>query len=831
MKYSLIFCLFLFSIRIAAQEINIDYNKLGNKVIELINQHRKTLRLQELKKDLILLKAARDHSNYMLENNILSHEQKNTDKKFPKDRIQFYEGKMFDTFGENILFTSIELKKYNEAEINILARKLFLQWKNSPPHYKNIIYQNYEFTDIAFSFDKKQKRLYATNVFGAKGFIIPNQLSENAFGLTEKNTLCKKINVSDQIHIGNGLRIEGNDVVLYYYDIEKFKRIFNERSDAIAIDFIEGNQFKCGSKNEFDVSAIYDGTLSKPIYKDELLANNQAENKLKLITKVGEIPEHLRGKDLTLSTVFIFTNCACAYSSPIEVDSRTLSLLSVKPILEIPKNTLLTNKGIIKTEEHSFAFGRNETIEKLDNTETYLNTSDFYDTSNFTIKVAFDTISNENESNIASEIKNRFSEYNNNLDTLTEADSISEEVTFEIINEKIHSSQIYSYSSVEGNEALNKNLYLERVKSIEKYGREQLNILIKPDKVVAEENWETCYIQLEMENFGALALKPKEEIRSYINTNRDQWEAYLNKQRVSKLIANYYGELKPKDPNDKYYLEFLYEINLRTGIYEKDYTRANLALAKIYEEDYSYAIFDEIVFNELMTNEKLVQNAAAVLIKSHRINQFKTVRFLKYWLTQFDTLTKNAQFNLLNLYCVTNDELLESWDVSTTKLANVTKPKTLMDKFEAFEKNLDLIANYNYVGLYYANHTNDYEMLNFYFSKVYTSFKNNIKTPKDRVNLGLFLNFWSSYSTTIELLKEQMKKPEFSKEEALLLAQTYPLEIDDNGSSDSDLEYILKKVYRLNKKAWCEWQNENKNVLRNTIIKREYCKMCTTDKK
>ena len=77
------------------------------------------------------------------------------------------------------------------------------------------------------------------------------------------------------------------------------------------------------------------------------------------------------------------------------------------------------------------------------------------------------------------------------------------------------------------------------------------------------------------------------------------------------------------------------------------------------------------------------------------------------------------------------------------------------------------------------------------------------------------------------MLEEQMKKPEFSKEEALLLAQTYPLEIDDNGSSDADLEYILKKVYRLNKKDWCQWQNENKNVLRNTIIKREYCKMCT----
>lgn len=610
--------------------------------------------------------------------------------------------------------------------------------------------------------------------------------------------------------------------MLYYYDIEKFKNIFNEHSDAIAIDFIEENQFKCNAKNEFDVSPIYDGTLSKPIYREELLANNRAENKLKLITKVGEIPEHLKGKELTLNTIFIFTNCACAYNSPIKVNSRSLSLLEVKPILEIPKNTKLTNKGIIKTEEHSFAFGRNETIEKLDNTETYFNNQKYFESEEgyFEMEIVYDTIAT-NYDELLPEDSIQIAPVN---EIISEEDDI--ESPFKIINESIHSSQIYSYSSVEGNEALNKSLYLERVKSIEKYGNEKLNILIKPNKVVAEENWETCYIQLEMENLETLAKKSKEEIRNYINANKSNWNDYLNEQRISKLIANYYGELKPNDPNDKYYLQYLYEINLRTGIYEKDYNRANLALAKLYEVEYSFAIFDEIVFTELMTNKKLVQNATAVLIKSKRINQFKTVRFLKYWLTQFDTLDKNAQLNLLNLYCVTNDELLESWDIATTKLANVTKPKSLENEFSLFDDQLNLTANYNYVGLYYSNHSNDYEGINYYFDKVYYSFKESIKSSKDRVDLALFLNYWSSYTTTIELLKEQMNKPDFTKEEALLLAQTYPLLIDDNGSSDLDLEFILKKVYRLNKMDWCQWQNDNKNVLRNTIIKNEYCKYC-----
>ncbi|VXB96533.1 conserved hypothetical protein [Flavobacterium sp. 9AF] len=809
MKHFILLLISLATYKIAAQEIIIDYNRLGDKVISLINDHRKSLHLNELKKDVILFKAAKDHSQYMLENNMLSHEQKNPIKKFPKNRILFYEGKMFDTFGENILFTSVEAKKYNNTETDALAQKIFLQWKHSPPHYKNIIYTNYDFTDLAFSYDKKLKRLYATNVFGAKGIIIPNQLSENAFGIDEKSSLCKKVNLSDKIHLGNGLQIEGNEVILYYYDLENFKTILNEPSDAIAIDFIDLEQFQCGQKNQFDVSSIYDGTLSQPIYRKELLENNRAENKLKLITKVAEVPPHLMGKQLALSMVFVLNNCACEYVSPVSVASRSLALLPVNPILEIPKNVTLTNKGIIKTEEHEFAFGRNEIIEKLhDSQDTYYSENDF-EPENLNFEISYDTIPSQDI----------------NEDEIGE-DTALEEQPFEIINTTLHSTEIYSFSSIEGNEANNIKLYQERVKAIEKYGKEKLDITIEPNKIVAAENWETCYIQLEMENLTHLVKQPKDVIRKYINLNKNKWETYLDQQRVSKLIANYYGEIKPINPANPFYKSLFYQINLRTGIYEKNNPKTNLALAKIAELDYDFTLFEEPVFQEIMINASLVQNATAVLIKNYNIDYFKTIRFLKYWFSKYDTLPKNAQFNLLILYCVTNDYLLDSWDISMTKLTNVTKPKTLETHFEANKTHLNLIANYHYVSLYYYNHINDYNGINYYFNKVYTSFKNSIKSPKDRVNLALFLNKWSSYDTTISLLKAEMKKPTFSKEEALLLAQTYPMLIENNGQTDPDLDYILKKVYKLNKKEWCDWQNENSNLLRNNNIKEEYCKMC-----
>ncbi|MCO6163746.1 CAP domain-containing protein [Flavobacterium sp. NRK F7] len=822
MRYFLPILLALVTFQTNAQELTIDYNRLNEKVIALINEHRNQLQLSELKKDAILFKAAKDQSLYMLENKILTHEQNNKNKQFPKDRVLFYEGNMFQFFGENVLFTTVEPKKYSTSETDALAKKLFLQWKHSPPHYKNIIHTNYDFTDLAFSYDKKLKRLYATNVFGTKGIIIPNQLSENAFGIQEKSSLCKKVKFSDKIHLGNGLQIEGNEVILYYYDLEKFKTILNEPSDAIAIDFIDLEQFQCGQKNQFDVSSIYDGTLSKPIYRKELLENNRAENKLKLITKVGEVPPHLIGKQLALSMVFVLNNCACEYFSPVNVETKSLQLLPVAPILELPKNTILSNKGIIKTDEHQFAFGRNEIIEKLEKSKSALYQENDLALEGFDFDIFYDTLP-ERTPEVDSVPKEA---YDTLIGEQVPYEEIIEEIPFEILNTTIHSSQIYSFSSIEGNEAANIKLHQDRAKAIEKYGKDKLNITIPPNKVVAEENWETCYIQLEMENLSRLAQESKQEIRKYINLNKNKWEAYLDQQRVSKLIANYYGEIKPKNPNHPQYLEFLYQVNLRTGVYEKNNNKTNLALAKIAKLEYDTTIFEEPVFQEIMTNANLVQNATAVLIQNYSYDYFNTTRFLKYWFTKYDTLSQNAQFNLLILYCVTNEKLLNSWDIATSKLANVTKPKTLENQFDFFKTTLNLIANYHYVSLYYCNHNNDYDGINFYFEKVYYSFKNSIRTSKDRVNLALFLNDWSSYTTTITLLKEEMKKPTFSKEEALILAQTYPMLVEDNGQTDPDLDYILKKVYKLNKKEWCEWQNDNSNLLRNNTIKTEYCKIC-----
>ena len=152
----------------AAQELNLNYDDLENSVLELMNQHRKSLKINKLEKDPVLQKAAQDQSDYMLVIKKLAHEQNSVAKKYPKNRIKFHGGADFNSYAENVLYLTVEPITYSKDDITILAKKIYQIWRESPPHYKNMTSKEYAFASIAFSFDTKSKRLYATTVFGNK---------------------------------------------------------------------------------------------------------------------------------------------------------------------------------------------------------------------------------------------------------------------------------------------------------------------------------------------------------------------------------------------------------------------------------------------------------------------------------------------------------------------------------------------------------------------------------------------------------------------------------------------------------------------------------------
>jgi uncharacterized protein YkwD len=98
----------------------------------------------------------------------LTHEQTNSKKVNPKDRVYFYGGNDFNLVGENLLFTGIKNQIYSNEDLDALALKIVQLWKKSPNHLKNMINPKYTFTEIGFSIDWENKKIYVVQLFGAK---------------------------------------------------------------------------------------------------------------------------------------------------------------------------------------------------------------------------------------------------------------------------------------------------------------------------------------------------------------------------------------------------------------------------------------------------------------------------------------------------------------------------------------------------------------------------------------------------------------------------------------------------------------------------------------
>ncbi len=169
MRTKIILFLFLFSTLSFSQNQNkIDLEKLKIKVLKLVNDERANHDRKVLGLDSFLKKAADDHAKYIAKAQTLTHEQTDAKKQSPKERVSFYGGNSFVLVGENLLFTGIKDQIYSEADLDALALKMFNLWKKSPNHLKNILDHQYLYTEISFSIDWENKKIYAVQMFGAK---------------------------------------------------------------------------------------------------------------------------------------------------------------------------------------------------------------------------------------------------------------------------------------------------------------------------------------------------------------------------------------------------------------------------------------------------------------------------------------------------------------------------------------------------------------------------------------------------------------------------------------------------------------------------------------
>jgi len=742
-----------------------DKQELRKELFKKINILRKSKGVQPLILHVDLQKAAQLHADYMQKNRKLSHEERIDSLRTPKKRIKQF-SKKFNVFGENILYTKPKKTPIKKSLLKRIAHEMFIAWKNSPGHYANMISDDYTHGDFGFAYDKKSRRIYAAHVFGGIGISIEGQLSSNAFEIKTQaedetvdcfDLMGSKRNIA--INLGNAVRIEGKDILLYYHDKRVVAELIENKNDGFAIDVIQRNQFECEKKNSLDVSEIYDGILLKPVYKKELFANNQSKSAYRLITKIGELPAHLIGKDIQMSMILIKNGVKCDYNYPITISRKDYDLLPFPPNLQ--QETIdFVMEGIVGMEDVYFNFDRDET--KASNVPELL------------------------------------------------------------VKTGIHSIDIMSYSSVEGNENDNITLHNERAKFIKKFLLAEIEnneISIKSD---AKENWDLCKIQLELFGLDDLIDEEKEVIRKYINKNSNsQWKEALEKQRVSKARIFYEGKRYSSD-------NLFLEMNLLSGIKNENYKLANKALYELYHANKQISFFHNGEWlSEFLEVPELVTNTSAMLLKA--IDNYQTemiALYVRNWLKKTSELSTKATENLLNLYAITTDRLLSFWDVEAEKIARIMHPdKTalLLEAYDDSNETHPLLLNFHIATINYYSHVRDTEKLIYAFQFISEYYKKKALTIKDKVKLALFFNHWSSFRLSHSLLLDSFKKKTLNKEAIFILTQTtMMLEVDEK-----IINGIMQKAYKFDAQKWCDWIQNDFQLLRNKNVKKMYCKKCS----
>lgn len=736
---------------------------LRSEISKKVNELRNSVGVQTLEQNDTLKAAAELHSNYMALKKILSHDESKSTTATPKKRVIKCKGKDFELVGENILQSKPQEFPLNKKSIQVLADDMFLSWKNSPGHYANMIDPEYTFADLGFKVDPKKGIVYVTHVFGKKGVIVPGQFSENAYGITNDETECNDEFGRFQnivANLGNSFDIVNDSVKMFNHDLYYFNKIFTGPNDGLAVDVIDRSQFKCNKPNQLDFSPVYDGVLLQPVYTNELIKGNQSESNYHLITTVGVIPENFYNSDYSVSVILIKNGKKCKYLVPTYVPAKNYELRLYEPELIKPVNIVLTGKGIIHTQELDFKFDRNHTEP---------------------IKLP--------------EIKK--------------------------IDSEVFSVQIKSYSSVEGNEESNRQLHVNRAKFIENYISKKLKYSNYSINVDAKENWDKMTFQFNYCKADSLAILSHDSIKNLIASGDKSlnWDSLFFEQRISKAYINYYGEI----PVGATISDTL-KSNLRYALATKNIQLANLSLYGIYMEtnDLPLYLFENDIFDQLLQNQELVQNAAACFSKICAYNLYKTTEYLHQWIQTPEILNTATKNNLINLYTLTGYSLLDKWDVSTERLSHVLHPLKI-SKFDNDKTNTALKLNEQLTFIQYYGQINDREGTRRSFDFIADYFRKENSSLDDIIDLSLFFNQWSMYKMTTDLLVEKFNQNKLNEDALFILAHT--LTLFPTGHEDVILT-VHEKVAEFNNERWCKWIYQEFQILRNHEIKRIYCNRC-----
>jgi len=548
----LIILFFVGSNNISAQNKNDIYRHPGNEkflehLIKIkVDSVRATKGLLPLANDSILYIASKYHAGYLLKLGKLDHyENEFPDRKTPQLRAEYFGAENY-LVGENLVssqFGSTILDKKGKIRNNFtydeISSNLVIAWVNSPGHYKNMITKDYNSTglsviidpekNIVFSVQKFANILYKYDftenkkMFDYSDFVQPplvHSFSEvsldrhpgkHAWKLkTPKDSIsfCNSCNsnIDSSIYL-NRIEKRGNKIVFVSPDPSLMNELLRKRRNGLAIEVMEYGQYDCGNPEFYtrpsrrNNQCTFSGTVLEPVYRKKLKSGFKGAGKKKSYKKIKQKIAEDKVK---------YFECTIA-----KLPKDNLSGLLEFNLVVIQK------KKICRVWHFSDACGN--VPDDLYSMPFQIEIPEYV----YTPSVEFEKITFEIPFEQGKSVYNR-------KDIQPILDSLIAD------NFEVDSLEIRAFSSLEGNDNINKELQKQRAKTLAEALLEKQNNKIKYT-VTATENFRKFEEQInshsELKIFEELS---HDELKKKINEPgiAEKYEKYLAQQRKAKITMS-----------------------------------------------------------------------------------------------------------------------------------------------------------------------------------------------------------------------------------------------------------------------------------------------------
>ena len=763
-----------------------NYALLQSLYLDQFNTFRTSIHAPKLEPDPILQKAAQDQVEYCTKMNLVTHYQpENTQKYMVKNRVQFYHG-THPYVGENCLMTFLGVpatdphtqKTTTITTYGQLAKGLFQLWKNSPPHYQNMINTVYTNSGIAVSIYENKKVIYATQVFGCAPYTPPHnalKYTDTTWGVKEHvDSKCKSYGDHDYLAniYADYLSNYGDNVFQYYQDETVTKSLFTGPKDGMAVDIVTKDQFFCDKPNNFHPSTVFDGYMLPPKYRDEIFKNDLYKNN-ELLSLAGVVPPTAPRKDIQFNAIMIQNGMACRYSYPVKFERDILKDLPIYPQWCKAEGTI--TKGVADLDRE-FKIPFEKSVTKQD---TF---------------------------------------YFKNLKEL-----------LSVFEGAITSIEVNAYSSVEGTEANNIQLQQARADFIANFIKKNMKQDV-PIKKNVSENWPMFYQQIENAEFcNFFPDTTRERLRYNVNSRKEEYKLseWLYQQRVATVKIHLH-----KEYDDKTEVRFM-PLVMCDKMYQNDSAQAIIAYSRVIDayqngdlsKNYLSAI--DVPLNRRFL--PIVNNYfASIIVKS---DIFDYGSYSQSYFEYIDSAVKKfSDFQPLKFNMIVYKTHLYFHGLlrDTFGFTKLQKVVDTLCKDTTLDKKLRYQLEFNYYlsgSIYYLNCRRFSDMY-YCFERVKALLPVTTLKAKEVYDVGKYFNYFGRVHETTLLLESYMDRYPDDEDLIFLYVSTGGV-VNIKIHEKLDLYYQqIDKLAIKNKPRLCKWFNENYQLLREPEFKTKICPYC-----